>query len=290
MTSFLKSPLFGFVALLLVGIPITMYLVGQQQHVQQNAAAPIKPTISYQIQSTLPTGDDGVHQYNGWTFSSNKYQWWIAARNDSSSDMQFTAWLDCIDSRCDSGTYAWPNTANPKVTATLKPKQVMYVTVQGRTCLDVQLDFTKPGPEAGRNLVEEQCTTTITPTKIPNTPTKIPPTPTKVPPTPTRTTLTVTPTRIPPTPTIAPSATPRLTPTPTPPGQGGPPTNTPTPTHTPIPTPTKTPVPTQTPVPTVIPTPTDIPPTVVIPTLTGPTSCPFPEKVQNIRIECPYCK
>jgi len=48
----------------------------------------------------------------------------------------------------------------------------------------------------------------------------------------------------------------------------------PTPTFTPIPTPTQTPTPT--PIPT--------------PTPTTPSSCPVPNTVQNVRINCPYCQ
>ncbi len=181
-----KISILGFVALLLVGIPLALYSVRQPTNVEEHAAEPIKPTISYLIQSSLPPGDDGVHQHDGWTFSSNKYNWWIAARNDSTTPIEFTGTLDC-KSACESTTYGWPNSQNQRVTATIKPKEVMYVFVNGRTCLDVQLDFTSPGPQDGRSLVSEGCTAvTVTPTKSPTpsvakTPTPIKtPTPTKV--------------------------------------------------------------------------------------------------------------
>jgi hypothetical protein len=322
MEKFFKPKVIVPIFLVLLSIPLTLGLLGQQTNVEQNAATPSKPTISYVIKTTLPTGDDGVHTNSGWTFSSNKYEWWIAARNDSSSSMQFTAWLDCIDSRCDSTSspFYWPNSTNQKITATIKPKEVMYVTVNGRTCLDVQLDFTNPGPEAGRNLVEEACTTISptskpTPTKTPTpSPTKSPtPSPTKSPtpsitkaPTPTRTptpTLTKTPTPSPtkqptptptekptPTPTakVTPTATPKLTPTPT---------KKPTPTLTPKPpTPTikLSPTPTAkitkvpTPTPTRMPTPTLGPSGTPAPTPTIP-ACIVPKPVTNVHVICPFC-
>lgn len=63
------------------------------------------------------------------------------------------------------------------------------------------------------------------------------------------------------------------------------PTSTPTPTPRPTPTPTPRPTPTPTPRPTSTPTPTPTP----RPTST-PTVCPIPNAVNNIRIECPYCR
>lgn len=65
-----------------------------------------------------------------------------------------------------------------------------------------------------------------------------------------------------PTPTPTNTLTPTLTPTLPP--------DVPTPTRTPSPTPTLTPVPSPTNTPT-------------------PTACPVPQKVQNVRIECPFC-
>ncbi len=262
MEKFFRPKVIVPIFLVLLSIPLTIGLLGQQTNVEQNAATPIKPTISYVIQSTFPTGDDGIHTNSGWTFSSNKYQWWIAARNDSSTSMQFTAWLDCIDSRCDSTSspYYWPNSANQKITATIKPKEVMYVTVNGRTCLDVQLDFTNPGPEAGRNLVEEACTT-ISPTSKPTPTRTLTPSPTKSPtPSPTKS----------PTPTITKAPTPTRTPTPTLTK-----TPTPSPTKQPTPSPTKQPTPTvtKTPTPTIIKTPT---PTVIKTPPPSPTKQPTP--------------
>lgn len=255
-----KISIIGFVALLLVGIPLALYSVRQPTNVQEHAAGPIKPTISYLIQDSLPTGDNGIQQKSGWTFSSNKYNWWIAARNDSTTPIEFTGTLDC-KTTCEDTQYGWPNTENQRVTATIKPKQVMYVFVNGRTCLDVQLDFTSPGPQAGRGLVSEACTA-VTPTKSPTpsvvktpTPIKTPTPSIKVSPTPTK--------KLTPTPTvkITPTPTKKLTPTPTV-------------------KPSKTPTPSLSVTPSISPT--------EGPTPTVP-ACILPKPVTNVHVVCPYC-
>lgn len=242
--SFFKSPLFGFLAVLFLAIPVTIYLVGQQQNLEQSAwsadqsasarcASNGKVEIEAKFKNTEPSGAEWAMNVVAKDLQTGNESNMGTINSGEEKSVTIGTDRTSIAGGTVRFSLAWADNRSGTDTRTAG-----YGSVA---------DCPQPSPTPG-------------PTHTP-----IPPTPPVIP----------TNTQVPPTHTPVPSPTPTL------PTGGGP---TPTPTRTP------TPEPTMTPTPSVIPTPTDIPPTIVIPTPTGPTSCPIPDKVQNVRVECPYCQ
>ena len=260
-TAFLKTTkgliTIGFLAVALVTIPITVFLVQQEQHLQQSAHVP-QPGASAACQSSsvvisytytitnVPAGVTvNVVVTDSQNYVSDSFSW-------KNGDPTYSKSVDTHQSSILAGILTFKSNATDGFS---KTNQVGYPAT---------------GPCAAP---------TPTNTPVPPTPTNTPiptraPTPTNTPtPKPTATptpkpTATLTPTNTP-----VPTATSVPTPTDTPvPGV----TVTITPTNTPVPTATSVPTPTDTPVPGATATPTPIQSTVIVqnPTLppAGPSS------------------
>lgn len=301
--------IFGFIVLLLVAIPATTFLVKQSQDNRERAATGVARRCSAQELVSRFSGNTvtvrnissslcnwGIAGYHGTSFSDQygphqNQQRVVGAGQTATATLTITS---------PAANRLWCQFDSYSFEPGFQPPRVNGATPRfdGRILGDEEHGF------AYRRCVAAQPTLTRTPatptpvrptaTRVPPTPTRVQPSPTRVPPSPTRVRPSAT--RVPPTPTRIPPTATRRPPTPTLPIGSGP-TSTPrppTPTRIPptptrvVPSPTRIP-PTATPVPTAIPTPTDIPPTIVLPTPTGPISCPVPGRVLNIRIECPYC-
>ncbi len=277
--------LLGIIVVLLVGIPITLLLVKQNQDLRQSASnVPsdwvcdnAKPQIKSSAGYTDITKEDIDRVFGTPDPSRGFYGYGMECLGLTMHNKPCPKCMgepgfifpanNCYDGSTRSCNYATPK-VEPFPTATPIPEEPPRV-----------FPTNTPTP---RPTVTPTPRPTSTPTLIPTrTPTpSLPigsgPTPTPTPrpsntPTP-RLTNTPTPR---PTSTLTPRPTATLTPRPTLTPTRGPsatPTMTPEPTNTPTPRPTETPEPTR-----VFPTPSI-------------SSCPVPERVLNVKVECPFCE
>ncbi len=273
---FTKNPaLLGIVVALLVGIPIILSLVKQNQDLRQRAEENTHP--GYICINGTPQPIEG-------------------ANHDLTCKTDFPEFYPNGCSLICMGQGENP-VEKPCPVCEGGPGFIGSINNCGTmtSCMGTPADTPTPAPPTATPTPEERIFPTETPTPTPR-PTATPtPRPTATPlPTVTPTPRpTITPTGVGQPPTLTPTTRPSATPTPGPTR-----TPTPRPTRTPTPRPTLTPTrgpsatPSLSPRPTRTPTPqpTETPaPTLEIPT-PSITSCPIPERVLNVKIECPFCE
>jgi hypothetical protein len=256
-----KNPaVLGIIAVLMIGIPLTLFLAKQNQDLRQKATYFGEKTADdYLCFGRTPKNKDGTDISGSLPADSDyDYGYSLVCMSDSQPPVkkpcpQYYGEPGFIDQYNNCTT-----TNRPTPVQSPTPYPTMPITATP-TPEDRIIPSSTPTPRP-----------TVTPTRVPTStprPPSITPTGVGQPPTATPIIPTSTP-RPTATPTRVPTSTPRPSITPT---RGV------TPSLTPRPSATVTPVPSETPGPTIeIPTP-------------SVTSCPVPGRVSNVQIECPFC-